>query len=64
MGKEKKEKKPQQSPQPASPPTPLRMERGVNSTVYWKVIGGSALENWGIGTRKNVQFVRKSLDDY
>ena len=40
------------------------MERGVNSTVYWKVIGGSALENWGIGTRKNVQFVRKSLDDY
>ena len=33
MGKEKKKKKPQQSPQPASPPTPLRMERGVNSTV-------------------------------
>ena len=33
MGKEKKKKKASPPTQPASPPTPLRVERGVNSTV-------------------------------
>ena len=33
MGKEKKKKKPHPDPSTASPPTPLRVERGVNSTV-------------------------------
>jgi len=36
-GQGKEEKK-------ASPPPPLRMERGVKCTFCWEVIGGLALE--------------------
>ena len=47
MSKEKERKKPQQSPQLASPPTPLRMERGVESTVCRGFAGGFAGEFTG-----------------
>ena len=49
MGKEKKKKKPLPAPSP----------NGEGSKMYFLL--GSY---WGISTRKNVQFVRKSLDDY